>query len=98
MVKKAKDEGRKAKDSSRTELQPSFGLYKTQGSISHAAFFAFRLEPFACFSAPRHIHIAQYNRLLVNIKFVFFRLDQHRIDNGLLQHRHVARIGSDDLF
>jgi hypothetical protein len=96
-VKKEKDEGRKAKDSRRTELQPSPGLYKTQGSISHAAFFAFRLEPFACFSAPRHIHVAQYNRLLVNIKFVLFRLDQHRIDNDLFQHRHIAWISPDDL-
>jgi len=96
-VKKAKDEGLKAKDSSRTELQTPSGLYKTQGSISHAAFFAFRLEPFACFSAPRHIHIAQYNRLLVDIKFVFFRLNQHRIDNGLFQHLHVARMIPDDL-
>jgi len=49
-------------------------------------------------SPPRHIHIAQYNRLLVNIKFVFFRLNQHRVDNGLFQHRHVARISPDNLF
>ncbi len=48
-------------------------------------------------SAPRHIHITQYNRLLVNIKFVFFRLNQHRIDNGLFQHRHIARISPGDL-
>ena len=35
-------------------------------------------------STTGHAHITQYHRLFVNIKFVFFRFDQHGINNSLL--------------
>ncbi len=46
----------------------------------------------------RNAHMAQDDRLFVNIELVFFRFNQHGVDDGLFQYIFVARMGTDNLF